>query len=69
MLSIFKILGKSLCWFLQCNNCWKNLGAFLLVPYFQNMIKWMPLTRGYNPHFILGSNIFFLAVIHLFDIT
>ena len=34
------------------------------------MIEWMPLTRDYNPYFILGSNIFFyLAVIHLFDIT
>ena len=27
------------------------------------------ITRGYNPYFILGSNIFFLAVIHLFDIA
>ena len=37
----------------------KCLGGFLLVPYCQNMIEWMPLTRGYTPYFILGSNIFF----------
>ena len=24
------------------------------------------MTQGFNPYFILGSNIFFLAVIHLF---
>ena len=27
------------------------------------------MTRGFDPYFILGSNIFFLAVIHLLDIT
>ena len=40
-----------------------------MVHYFQNMIEGVPLTRGYSPYFILGSNMFFLAVIHLFDIT
>ena len=40
-----------------------------MVPYFQNMIEWMTVTWGYTPYFILGSNIFFLAVIHLFDFT
>ena len=73
MVSISKTLGKLICWVFQYNVCWKNLwkclGAFLLVPYFQNMIEWVPLTRGNSPYFILGSNIFFLAVIPLFDIT
>ena len=32
---------------------------FSMVPYFQNMIGWVPITRGFNPYFILGSNIFF----------
>ena len=30
---------------------------------------WMPLTQDYTPYFILGSIIFFLVVIHLFDIA
>ena len=33
------------------------------------MIEGVPLTWGHTPYFILGSNIFFLAVIHLFDIA
>ena len=33
------------------------------------MIEGVPLTWGQTPYFILGSNIFFLAVIHLFDIA
>ena len=40
-----------------------------MVSYFQNMMGWMPLTRDYTPYFILGSIIFFLAFIHLFDIA
>ena len=40
-------------------NLWKFLGTFLLVPNFQNMIGWVPMTQGFNPYFILGSNIFF----------
>ena len=60
MVSIYKTLGKFICLVFQYNVCWKNLlGVFLLVHYFQNEIKWMPLTRGYIPYFILGSNIFF----------
>ena len=63
MVSIYKTLGKFICWVFQYNVCWKNLwkflGVFLLVHYFQNEIKWMPLTRGYIPYFILGSNIYF----------
>ena len=51
MVSIYKTLGKFLCLVFQYNVCWKNLwkflGVFLLVHYFQNEIKWMPLTRGY----------------------
>ena len=27
------------------------------------------MTQGYIPYFMLGSNIFFQAVIHLFDIA
>ena len=65
MVSIYKILGKFICRVFQYNVCWKNLrkilGVFLLVYYFQNKIKWMPLTRGYIPHFILGSNIYFTS--------
>ena len=38
---------------------WKFLGTFLWVPYFQNMIGWVPMTRGFNPYFMLGSSIFF----------
>ena len=30
------------------------------------MIGWVPVTQGFNPYFILGSYIFFLAVIYLF---
>ena len=33
------------------------------------MIRWVPITRGFNPYFILGSNIFFLAINNLFDKT
>ena len=33
------------------------------------MIEWAPLTQGYTTYFILGSNIFFLGIIHLFDST
>ena len=73
MVSISKTLGKFICWVFQYNVCWKNLwkflGAFLLVPYFQNMIEWVPLTQGYTTYFILGSSIFFLGIIHLFDST
>ena len=31
------------------------------------MIEGVPLTRGHTPYFILGSNLFFLALIHLLD--
>ena len=41
----------------QYKNCWKN------------MIDGVPLTRGHTPYFIFGSNILFLAVIHLLDIA
>ena len=40
-----------------------------MVPNFQNMIGWVPMTQGFNPYFILGSHFFSLAVINLFDIT
>ena len=41
-------------------NLWKFLRTFLLVPNFQNMIGWVPMMiQGFNPYFILGSNIFF----------
>ena len=33
------------------------------------MIEGVPLTRGHTPYFIFGSNIVFLAVIHLLDIA
>ena len=33
------------------------------------MIDGVPLTRGHTPYFIFGSNILFLAVIHLLDIA
>ena len=73
MVSISKTLGKLICWVFQYNICWnffwKFLGAFLLVPYFQNMIEWVPLTQGYTTYFILGSNIFFLGIIHLINST
>ena len=39
-------------------NLWKFLGAFLLVPYFQDYDRWVPLTWGYTPYFILGSYLF-----------
>ena len=35
------------------------LGAFLFIPHHQNIIEWMPLSRGYDLNFILGSNICF----------
>ena len=41
-------------------NLWKFLGTFLWVPYYQNMIEWVPMTQGFNPYFILGSNTYFL---------
>ena len=60
---ISTIWGKFICCFFQYNDCggnlWKFLGAFLLVHYFQIMIERVPLTRGYSPYFILGSNMFF----------
>ena len=63
MVSISKTLGKFIYWVFQYKVCWKNLwkflGAFLLFPYYQNKIEWMPLTRGYTHLFILGSNILF----------
>ena len=42
---------------------------FYIGPFFSKYDWWVPMTRGYTPYFILGSNFFFLAVIHLFDIT
>ena len=57
------MVSISIGWDFQYNVCWKNLwkflGAFLLVPYFQSMIEWMPLIPGYTPYFILGANLFF----------
>ena len=42
MVSISKTLVKFICWVFQYKVCGKNvlkfLGAFLLVPYFHNMI-------------------------------
>ena len=62
MVLVYKRLGKFICWVFQYNGYWKNLwkflGVFLMVPYFQNMIEWMPRTRGYTPYFILGKYIF-----------
>ena len=37
-----------------------------MVPNFQNIIGWVPMTQGLDPYFILGSFFIFLAVIHLF---
>ena len=65
MVSIYKTLGKFICWVFQYNGFWKSLWklleAFLLDHYFHNVIEWVYLThgKGYNPYFILGSNIFF----------
>ena len=65
MVSISKTLGIFICWIFQYNDYWKNLwkflGAFLLVPYFHNMIEWVPLTWGYTPYFILDPKIFFIS--------
>ena len=37
--------------------------------FFENMIEWICLTPGYTHYFILVSNILFVAIIYLFDIT
>ena len=50
-------------------NLWKFLGTFLWVPYFQNIIGWVPMTRGFNPISFWAQIWFFLAVIHLLVIT
>ena len=61
---------QSICWVFQYNNCaenlWKYLGTFLLVPNFQNMIGWEPMTQGLTPISFWAQIYFFLAVIHLF---
>ena len=54
---------------LASENLWKFLETFLLAHYFQKLIEWMCLTPGYTHSFILVSNIFFVAIIYLFDIT
>ena len=65
MVSISKTLGIFIFCIFQYNDYWKNLwkflGAFLLVPYSQNMIEWVPLTWGYTPYFILDPKIFCIS--------
>ena len=41
---------------------------FFIGPLFSQFDWWVPMTWCLNPYFIWGSNIFFLAVIHLFGI-
>ena len=40
-------------------KCLEISRNFSMGPLFSNMIGWVPITRGFNPYFILGSNIFF----------
>ena len=57
--SIQRLLGKSL----------EISSNFSIGPLFSQFDWWVPMKWGLNPYFIWGSNIFFLAVIHLFGIT
>ena len=41
--------------------------ALLLLQYFQNMIEWEHLTRGYSPNFILGPNILFQGIMNFLN--
>ena len=51
------------------NNCGENSGSVSIAPVFSKY-DWMRVSHlGLIPFFILDSNILFLAVMYLFDIT
>ena len=54
MFSIYKTLGKFICWVFHHNdyrkNLWKFLGVLLSFHHFQNMIGWVSPTRATPPN-------------------
>ena len=70
MVSIYKTLGKFICWVFQYNVCWKNLWKFFYWSIIFKIRLNGCLSHGATSPISFWAQIYILlAVIHLFDIT